>query len=119
MRLEGNFYKTEQIEVTEDGVFKAIVEIFHEHPIFDGHFPQQAVVPGVCTLAIIKETLGKALQREVSFKTIKECKYVSSLLPHVGLKIVLDFVITDAAQLKGIVKRHDNGEVVLKLKATF
>ncbi len=119
MRLEDNFYKIEQTEVAEDGTFKAIVEIFHEHPIFDGHFPQKSVVPGVCTLTIIKECLGKALQRDVNFKTIKECKYVSSLLPHYGLKVVLDFVITDFVQLSGTVKKYDNGDVVLKLKATF
>ncbi len=119
MRLEGNFYKIEQLGITADGVFNAVVEICHEHPVYEGHFPQQAVVPGVCTLTIIKECIGKVLQREVSFGSIKECKYISALLPFAGLRIVLDFVIEDSTHLKGKVTRYDNGQVVLKLKATL
>ncbi len=119
MRLEDNFYKIKHIDGTTDRTFNAIVEIFHEHPIFKGHFPQQAIVPGVFTLTIIKECIGKVLHREISFTSIKECKYVSTLLPYAGLQIVLDFVIEDSKYLKGKVTRLDNKQVILKLKATL
>ncbi len=119
VKLEGHFYRTRQLELTPEGVFRAVVTLAHEHPIFEGHFPQQPVVPGVCTLTIVKECIGKAMQREVLFETIKECKYLSALLPFEGLSIVLDFVLTDSRQLKGTVTRQDNGQTILKLKATL
>ena len=72
MILEGNFYKIEKIEEVEANTYVVGVEMMPEHPIYAGHFPQQAVVPGVCTLTIIKEIIGKILSREVVFAAIKD-----------------------------------------------
>ena len=118
MRVEGNFYKviaTEQIENNH----KIEVELLAEHPIYKGHFPQQPVVPGVCTLTIIKECLGEILSHGVSFKTIKECKYVSALIPQEGLRVIIDLAIVDGEKVNATVVRADNQQPVLKLKATI
>lgn len=118
MRLENNFYIVHSLELTDEGTFRGEVELLPEHPIYEGHFPQQAVVPGVCTLTIIKECLGRALQREVGFAAIKECKYLSALLPAEGLALKLDFQLIES-QLRGVVSRVDDSQVVIKLKATI
>lgn len=118
MRLEGSFYTIESISLSDGGELRAVVELADSHPIFDGHFPSQAVVPGVCTLTIVKECLGRVKQREVMFSAIRECKYLSALLPCKGLKVELDFVCSDST-LSGVVKRYDGGEPVMKLKASY
>lgn len=118
MRLEDNFYIVRSLEIAGSGAFKGEVELLPEHPIYEGHFPQQPVVPGVCTLTIIRESLGKALQRQVSFSAIKECKYLSALLPFEGLILMLDFQLVES-QLRGTVSRADDSRIVLKLKATI
>ncbi len=119
MSLENHFYTVDEISWGDDGLFRAVVRIAHEHPIFAGHFPGRPVVPGVCTLTIIRECLGRVLQRDVRFDAIRECKYTSALLPFDGLKIELDFAIAGQRQLKGCVRQADNGQVVLKLKASL
>lgn len=118
MRLEDNFYIVRSVVLTNQGAFTGEVELLPQHPIYEGHFPQQAVVPGVCTLTIIKECLGKALQREVRFSAIKECKYLSALLPFDGLTLKLDFQLVES-QLRGVVVRVNDNQTVLKLKATI
>lgn len=118
MRFEGDFYKIKRIECLENGQFNAVVEISAKHQIFDGHFPEQAVVPGVCTLMMVKDCLSKIKHREILFSSIKECKYLSALFPAEGLKIVLDFTFTETS-LMGMVKRYDTGHPVLKLKANY
>ena len=118
MRLEDNFYKIHAIEQTEND-YKIEVELLQDHPIYEGHFPGQPVVPGVCTLTIIRECIGKILSKSVSFATIKECKYVSALIPEQGLKIMINLTLTADGSVKGVVERLDNNQVALKLKATI
>ena len=118
MRLENNFYKIHSIESTEND-YKIEVELLGNHPIYEGHFPGQPVVPGVCTLTIIRECIGKILSKAVSFATIKECKYVSALIPEQGLKIMINLTLTADGSVKGVVERLDNNQVALKLKATI
>lgn len=117
MRLEGNFYNIDSIiEVSTDS-YRVEVTLAPEHEIYKGHFPSQAVVPGVCTLTIIRECLSSILAREVSFSTIKECKYVSALLPQQDLRITINLTLTDGTKLRANVERCDNDQSVLKLRA--
>ena len=118
MRLEGNFYKVHTIDQIENN-YKIEVELFADHPIYKGHFPQQAVVPGVCTLTIIKECLGNILSDNISFKSIKECKYVSALIPQNELRIIINLAIVDCDKVNATVTRVDNQQLVLKLKANL
>ena len=53
MLLE-NFYKIIHIKEREDGKQAIEIELNPGHVLYQGHFPGQPVVPGVCTLQIIK-----------------------------------------------------------------
>ncbi len=117
MRLEGNFYNIDQIESLENNSYIVKATLIPNHKIYEGHFPSQPVVPGVCTLTIIRECLGKILSREVSFKTIKECKYLSALIPEDEVGIAIAVTITDEEKIMANVERTDNQQKVLKLKA--
>lgn len=117
MRLEDNFYKIHAIEKTDVG-YKVEVELMATHPIYEGHFPQQAVVPGVCTLTIIRECLARILSKPVAFVGIKECKYVSALIPQNDLRCVINLTLTEGV-VNAVVVRVDSLQTVLKLKANL
>lgn len=119
MILKGNFYNINSVECVGDGEYNVVVYICSEHPIYAGHFPQQAVVPGVCTLTIVKECLGEILSRKVVFDTIKECKYVSALLPQDELSITINISLSEESKVRATITRNDNGLGVLKLRATI
>lgn len=119
MRLENNFYKINNIEQKSDDTFAIEVTILPGHRIYEGHFPQQPVVPGVCTLTIIRECLGNIMSKEVSFASIKECKYVSALIPQENLGIMINLTITESTKVVAAVERVDNQQTVLKLKANL
>ena len=103
MRLEGNFYTIHAITTGNPGEYTISAELFADHPIYKGHFPEQPVVPGVCTLTVIRECLAKIVGREVTFTAIKECKYLSALIP----------------QLRATVVNGNSSQSVLKLRATI
>lgn len=90
-----------------------------DHPIYKGHFPQKAVVPGVCTLTIIKECLAEILAQKVAFASIRECKYVSALTPQEGLRIIVALTVAEEGRVAAVVERADSGQTVLKLKAAL
>ncbi len=57
-------------------------EVDTSSPIFKGHFEGQPVVPGVCTLTMLKQCICSVLQREsVQYESIKECKFLAAIIP--------------------------------------
>ena len=117
MRLEGNFYSVIRQEQLQDSEFEVEVKLYPEHEIYNGHFPLQPIVPGVCTLTVIKECLEALLKRDVVFDSIKECKFLSALSPKPDLTIKMNLLVDDNNWLKATVMRCDDGQVVLKLRA--
>ena len=117
MKLEGNFYNINLIETVESHSYVVKATLLPNHKIYEGHFPSQPVVPGVCTLTIIRECIGKILSREVSFKTIKECKYLSALIPENEVGITISITLTDENKIIANVERSDDQQKVLKLRA--
>lgn len=116
MKWVDNFCKLRFLDTDNEG-FKAMAELLPDHPVYKGHFPAQPVVPGVFTLALIRECASAVTGRDMEYADIKECKFISALLPAVGLKILFDFSLSPDGKLCGTVKRDD--DIILKLKATL
>ena len=117
MKLADNFYIIHRCETIQDNTYVVEAELLPNHSIYEGHFPGQPVVPGVCTLTIIRECLGRILNKDVKFSSIKDCKYVSALLPYEGLNITINLTLTDASKLNAVVVRNGDQQTVLKLRA--
>ena len=118
MILKDNFYKIKRVEKS-DNKFVINAEFLSNHPIYEGHFPEKPVVPGVCTLTVIKECLGEMLGRMITFSAIKECKYLSALLPDSDLNITITIELLDDAKIRAFVTDEDNQQAFLKLRATI
>jgi len=118
MILNESFYKIHEI-TREDNSATVRVELLPSHPIYAGHFPGQPVVPGVCTLTIIKECIEKVLGGSTSYASIKECKYLSALIPEENLYITISITIDEGKNIKAVVNRDSTHETVLKLKAVI
>lgn len=115
MGLKG-LYSIDSIKQKENG-YDIQVTVFAGHRVFDGHFPNQPVVPGVCTLTVIKKALSEACGRPLMFQSIKECKFLSALIPTENLQLDLDCNMSDESALKCVVSC--NGVVSLKLSASM
>jgi len=80
MILAGDFY-TIVSTVTETGRTAAVLKINPDHEIFQGHFPGQPVVPGVCMMQIVKELLETATSRSLRLHTGLDLKFLSVIDP--------------------------------------
>lgn len=118
MILEGNFFSIAQ-SVREGDLWRVSVELNPDHEIYRGHFPGQPVMPGVCTLSMVKECVEEIVGKKLLLCTIRECKFLASILPQEHRTVEIEFSIQPAEEtllrLKCTV--FAGGKCVLKLKA--
>lgn len=84
--LKNDFYKQIAISENETG-WNFTIELNPDHQIYQGHFPQQAIVPGVCLLQIIRECAEEVLQHKTHISQISSCKYLAVVDPHKNSKL--------------------------------
>ncbi|MDR3134105.1 MAG: hydroxymyristoyl-ACP dehydratase [Prevotellaceae bacterium] len=117
--LRDSFFTIE--EFSKDGVsFRAAVRLNEQHPVFAGHFPGQPVVPGVFTLQMIKECVSYALEKELRFTTVQNCKFSRTILPGVHPLLEIHCTCTPRAGECAVVASVQSGsDVFLSLKAVL
>ncbi len=106
--------KIDQIDRTY--IFRATLD--PSHKIFEGHFPGNPVVPGVCTMDMIKRCCSEIIGKGVRFNTIKEVKFLATILPtqHRELDVTIEF--KEETNICVLVKSEDD-TTMMKLKATL
>ena len=61
MTFSKQLYDTISTTFTENSL-SILIRLNAKHSIYEGHFPEQPITPGVVQLAIIKELLAEHLQ---------------------------------------------------------
>lgn len=115
-----DFYKVENTEVAEDEII-AHIELNKTHQVYKGHFPGQAVVPGVIQLQIIKEIFEDGLQEKFQLHYVVFAKYLRLITPETSgqLDIIIRHKKTgeDVYQINALI---GSGDIVFtKLKADY
>jgi 3-hydroxyacyl-[acyl-carrier-protein] dehydratase len=78
--LLNNFFTISKLE-TNGFDIKADVVINAGHQIFEGHFPGQPVVPGVCMMQMVKEIMEEVLQKKSNLVKAHEMKFLAIIDP--------------------------------------
>ena len=120
MILKDDFYTIVQL-TEEDNAIRATLKLNPAHRIFDGHFPGQPVVPGVCMVQMIKEILETAIGKSMMLKQSDYIKFLSVINP-MEEKSVNAFVQYNDKGTEGIhtvASLHCEERVCMKLKGVF
>lgn len=89
--LKDSFYTVSELEVEGTRVAARIL-LNLKHPIYQGHFPDNPITPGVCQIQIIKETLGEVYSKPMVLKSAKNIKFVNVLVPQKNpIDLTMDF----------------------------
>ena len=78
--LQGDFFTIGNIEITGFNI-KATLVINASHKIFNGHFPGQPVVPGVCMLQMVKEIMEQVTEKKTDLIKSSEIKFLAVIDP--------------------------------------
>lgn len=117
--LQNNFFVVNSLHYQNNAI-DAVVTIEKEHPVFEGHFPGQPVVPGVCMLQIVKELTEVAQQKKYRVQSAANMKFLTVIDPRVHA--VVHAAITVEPDEDGVKINASlfAGEVTFfKLKAAF
>ncbi len=117
--LRDSFYSILSQETISDTQTQTKVLINAAHPIFEGHFPEQPVVPGVCMLQMVKDIVSDKAQRNIQLQSLANVKFINVVIPqqHSELDIHLKFDSTDENSIKvsGSITAHET--VFLKISS--
>jgi 3-hydroxyacyl-[acyl-carrier-protein] dehydratase len=99
----------------------AIVALNAAHKIFEGHFPGQPVLPGVCMMQMMRELLETVLHKPLQLSRAANIKFISLVVPTItclvniqaSYKIKDDLTITLNASAKA------NEEVYFKFQGVY
>jgi 3-hydroxyacyl-[acyl-carrier-protein] dehydratase len=119
MAFSKNLYQTINTTLTNDCII-ASLSLNPSHPIYEGHFPEQSITPGVVQMAIVKELLEEYLHIDLALQKMNNCKFLAILNPDITNEILvhIDFIkVDDEVAVKAVIKTE--GQICLKLKSTY
>jgi 3-hydroxyacyl-[acyl-carrier-protein] dehydratase len=83
--------KAEEITPSQSYIFSIILNA--DHPLYEGHFPQQPIVPGVLMIALVKDLVEIQLKKKLQLAKARNIKYLNILIPTKDQQISVDVQI--------------------------
>ncbi len=85
------FYSISSLS-SQEGNASAEISLNPDHTIYEGHFPNNPVTPGVCQIQIVRDVLSQALNQKFFLSEAKNIKFMNVLTPTVkDLILKLEF----------------------------
>ncbi|MBM3404411.1 MAG: hypothetical protein FJY10_05925 [Bacteroidetes bacterium] len=124
--LINEFYKIDHVsklpvkEGDDSPHFEVRVTINRDHPIFKGHFPGNPVVPGVCQVEMVRETLEHILASKLTLIQSDNIKFLNMISPLTYTTLTIEHRLKHAENNIVAHSQIQSGETVfLKMKAVF
>lgn len=120
MILKDKFYTVERL-TTEGGNIHATLHLNARHRIFEGHFPGQPVVPGVCMVQMIRELLEAVTSKTLRLQQSDYIKFLSVIDPSKQKLIAADvrYIEKESGKLEVLASLHAEERICFKMKAVF
>lgn len=120
MKLNDHLYTI----ISRDNTLKSYtVEFIPDSVIYQAHFPEQPVTPGVCIIQIAAELLSIHLKQDVELRSISNAKFLSVINPLETPRVTYVFKKIEkednSTALKVSVAVEYNGITYTKLSLAF
>lgn len=91
------------------------------HPVYEGHFPGQPVVPGACMLQMVKEVTGIILDKKVRLTKADQLKFLQVINPkeHSSLQMDLSFNISEDGIASVLANLSNSSSLCFKFSGSF
>ncbi len=118
--LISNLYSVIKSDKINNENIKIQIELNPKHPIFEGHFPGNPIMPGVCMMQIIKELTEDFLQKEVQLSKVSNVKFMATINPFLNPILELDLnIIENENEIKVKNSSFFDKTTALKFSAIF
>ena len=116
-----DFYTVLKTTVIDTNTIHVTLKLNKNHDVFNGHFPDNPVTPGVCMIQTIKEITQNHVNNSLFLKHISNIKFTALINPNINTKLILELSIIEdnnTVKIKNITKFTD-GTIALKCNGTF
>ncbi len=105
--------------VVASGSYAVQIKLHPDHPIFEGHFPGNPVVPGVCQIRMITEIVSEITGKEVRLQEADNIKFLSMINPNDHSELTIDCTLkkNEDGMIRVTASISDNEQVYFKYKS--
>jgi len=117
-----DFYTIVELDSSDKENIKAIIDLNKDHEVYEGHFPGNPVVPGVCLTQFIKEVMESVEDKELSLVYANNIKFMAVVNPEINNRLQIDLKVkydTEQNLIKVDSVTHFNDQVFYKFKGNF
>jgi 3-hydroxyacyl-[acyl-carrier-protein] dehydratase len=94
-----DFYKILEIVTSSPEKMSVKVELKPGHPVYEGHFPDIPVAPGVCLIQMIKEVLMQHRNQNLQLTEGDNIKFMALVNPNVNPFFIIDYELRMISEL--------------------
>ena len=105
--------------IHSENTFFAEIRLDAAHRLFQGHFPDMPVTPGVVQLQIVKELLEMHLQKKIKLKSLRSCKFLHILNPNENPDIRINIKYKNQNNLEVTASGEAAETTFFKVQATY
>ena len=116
---EVDFYKIESTQKLERGWLMIFV-LNPNHQIFEGHFPGNPVLPGVCMIQMVKDAVANMTGKKWLLSEARQIKFLEMIIPNE--KDVFSFLLNyevDNAECLVRASFEKDGKTLFKFQGCF
>jgi 3-hydroxyacyl-[acyl-carrier-protein] dehydratase len=117
-----DFYTIVELDSSDKENIKAIIDLNKNHEVYEGHFPGNPVVPGVCLTQLIKEVMESSEDKKLSLVYANNIKFMAVVNPEINSRLQIDLKVKYLTE-ENIIKvdsiTHFNDQVFYKFKGNF
>lgn len=115
-----SFYSSILLPPHSQELYKATIVFNESHPIFQGHFPSNPVVPGVTMVQLVKEILEMHLEKKIYLDKISLVKFLKTIDPRQALEYELAITLQiDGQHIKCDAQISKSANVYFKMKSAY
>lgn len=115
-----NLYTVKSTDKIDDNTIKFKIELNPNHEIFEGHFPNNPIMPGVCMIQIIKELTENFESKQLFLSKVSNVKFMAIINPFINPILDIDLSISrenDEIKVKNV--SFFETTIALKFSAVF
>ncbi len=113
-----DYYIIESQESISDSVTLFDIRLCPDCPIYQGHFPEQPVSPGVCNIQMLKELAEKVAGTRFVMNQLNLCRLTTLITPNNHPTLQAYISIEEKSGIYKLVGKLGNGEeIYLEMKA--
>lgn len=120
-KLLSSFYTVKKQEIKKD-IIHTILVFNENHEIYDGHFPNNPITPGVCLLQTAKELIEGVYNQSLVISNILNIKFLKLVIPNNNEMIFLTKLISYEKDLNKTITltiKDQKGEIYTKANIVY